>query len=180
MSTHTTLGLWNGSSELNSSPGSSPTKRHKNSVPRSTFDLTSPMKTSLWPPSPKKSWEQSYSSFQTTSRAQCPHMHYHQWCDDCQTLMEWGPLPPISQTHKKPIPTFGDLRLAVWEKSCYQFLFATQTTTRSAIKKVCSTWREEQFARAIAKRSAKMAAQEALRQSVHQQHTACGAIPPVI
>src|SRR6266702_2344519 len=180
MSTHTTSGLWNRSSEPNLSLGSSPTKRHKNSVPKSIFNPTSPTKTSSWPPSLKRSWEQSYSSFQTTSRAQCPCMHYHPWCNECQTLMEWEPLPPISLTHMKQTPTIGDLKLAVREKSHYQFLFATQTTTRSAIKKVCSMWREEQFAKAIAKRSAKIAAREALHRSVHQQRTAHGAAPRVI
>ena len=47
-------------------------------------------------------------------------------------------------------------------------------------QEVCSTWREEQVARAVTKRSTKMAAWEALRQLVHRQRVACGAAPPVI
>src|SRR6266702_944301 len=37
-------------------------------------------------------------------------MHYHPWCDDCQTLMEWEQPPPIRQMSAQSIPTFGDLK----------------------------------------------------------------------
>src|SRR6266702_2223578 len=178
MSTTTTSDPWSGSLESSLNLGSSHSPRHKNSVPRSTSNPTSLTKTFSLLPSLKKSWEQSYSSFQTSARTQCPRMHYHPWCNDCQTLMEWEPLPPISPTCKKLIPTFGDLKMAVQEKSCCQSPFVNLSVIRGAIKKVCSTWREEQFTRAIMKRSAKMAAWEALRQSVHQQHVACGVAPP--
>src|SRR6266702_2151004 len=169
MSMPTTSGLLNGSSDPNSSPGSLHSQKHENSAPRSISDPMSPTRTLSWHPSPKKSWEQSYFSFQTSTRTQCPHVHYHPWCDDCQTLMEWEPLLPISPTRKRLMPTFGDLKRAVQERSCYQSPSGTQTASKNAIKKVCSTWREEQFTKAIAKRSAKMAAREALRQSAHQQ-----------
>src|SRR6266702_3210776 len=116
MSTTTTLAHPNASLEWSSSWDSSHSQRHKNSAPRSTFDPTSQMKTSSSPHSPKKSWEQSYSSFQSSTRSQCPRIHYHQWCDDCQTLMEWEPPPPIRPTCKPSTPTFGDLKMAVKEK----------------------------------------------------------------
>jgi len=70
--------------------------------------------------------------------------------------------------------------MAVKEKSHYQFLFGNPSSSQEAAKKVCLMWREEQFAKAVAKRSAKMAALEALRWSVHQQHAACGATPPAV
>src|SRR6266702_1332429 len=180
MSTTITLAHLNASLELSSSQGSSHSPKCENSAPKSTFGPMSPMKTSLSLPSPKKSWEQSYSSFQMSARSQCLHVHYHPWCDDCQTLMRWEQPPPIRQTCTQSIPTFGDLKTATWEKSRYQFLFKNPSASQEAIKKVCSMWREEQFARAIAKRSTRMAAQEALHQSVHRQHMACGAAPPVI
>src|SRR6266702_869965 len=178
MSTTTTLARQSGSSGLSLSLDSSHSKRHKNSAPRSIFDLMSLTKTSSSLPSPRKSWEQSYSSFQTSTRNQCPCIHYHPWCDDCQTLMAWEQPPPIRMMYKTSMPTFGDLKMAIWEKSRYQSLFGN-TRTQAAIKKVCSTWRDEQFARAVAKRSAKMAAWEALCQLVHQQRVARGATPPV-
>src|SRR6266702_5152294 len=125
MSTPTTSGLRNGSLDPNLSPGSSHSPRHENSVPRSIFNPMSPTRMPSQLPSPKKSWEQSYSSFQTSAWTQCPHVHYHPWCDDCQTLMEWEPLPPISLTCKQLMPTFGDLKRAVQERSHYRSPFAT-------------------------------------------------------
>src|SRR6266702_2667748 len=178
MSTTITLACRNGSSELNSNPGSSHSQRCKNSAPRSISNPTSLTRISLLLPSPNKSWEQSYSSFQTSARSQCPHVHYHPWCDDCQTLTTWEQPLPTKQTCKWSTPTFGDLKTAVQEKSHYQSLFENPSKAQKAIKKVCSTWREEQFARAITKRSAKMAAREALCWSVRQLHTARGATPP--
>src|SRR6266702_346610 len=180
MSTTTTLARQNESSESSSTQSSSPSPRHKNTAPKSISNLISLTKTFSSLPSLKKSWEQSYSSFQTSARNQCPHVHYHPWCDDCQTLMGWEQPPPIRWMSARSIPTFGDLKMATREKSRYQSLFGRPSTSQEAVKKVISTWREEQFARAVAKRSAKMAAREALRQSAHRQRAACGAAPPVI
>src|SRR6266702_2608116 len=178
MSTTTTSALLNVSLESSSSPDSSRSPRHENSVPRSTYDPTSLTRIFSLLPSPKKSWEQSYSSFQTSARSQCQRVHYHPWCNDCQTLTGWGQPPPVRQTCPQSMPTFGDLKTATQEKSRYQFLFGNPSISHKAIRKVCSTWREEQFAKAIAKRSAKMAAREALCRSVHRQCTARGAVPP--
>src|SRR6266702_165439 len=175
MSMTITSACWNGSSEWNLSRDSSRSPRHKSSVPRSTSDLTSKMKTSSSHPSPKKSWEQSYSSFQTLLRLQCPLVHYHPWCDRCQTLTVWEQPLPISQMCKTSRPTFGDLKTVIREKSRCQSLSKSRSILQTAIQKVCSTWREEQFAKAVAKRSAKMAAQEALHRSVHRQRVARGA-----
>jgi len=63
--------------------------------------------------------------------------------------------------------TFGDLKKVVQKRSYSQSLLETPSVSQYALKKVCSTWRDEQFTRAVTKRSAKMAAQEALHQSVH-------------
>src|SRR6266702_4159523 len=179
MSTTITSARWSESSEQNLSPDSSHFPRHESSVPKSIFDPIPPMRTSLLPHSPNKSWHQSYSSFQTSTRAQCPHVHYHPWCDECQTLMDWGQPPLIKPTYKPSIPTFGDLKTIVREKSRCQFLSKNQSASQAAIRRVCSQWRDKQFAKAVARRSAKMAAQEALRQSVHRQRAACGAAPRV-
>ena len=180
MPTTTTLARWNESLESSSSQGSSPSLRCENSAPKSISDLTSPTKTFLLLPSPKKSWEQSYSSFQTLARGQCPRVHYHPWCNDCQTLMRWEQPPPIRQTSARSIKTFGDLKTATREKSRYQSLFRSPRRMQEAVIKVCSTWRDKQFTRAATKRNTKIAAQEALRQSVHQRCMACGVTPPVI
>src|SRR6266702_2197571 len=175
MSTTTTLEPRNESSGLSWKEDSSHLPRHENCVPRSTFDPTSPTKTSSSHPSLNKSWEQSYSSFQTSSRLQCPRVHYHPWCKDCLTQTEWEQPLPISQTSKMPIPTFGELRTATREKSLYQSHFATQTGMHKTVHKICSRWRDELFARAVAKRSTKMAAREALRQSVCRRRKDPGA-----
>src|SRR6266702_763726 len=169
MSTSTTLERQSASLGQSSRRDSSPTPRHENSVPRSISDHTSPMKTSLPPPSPNKSWHQSYSSFQTSTRSQCPRMHYHPWCEDCQTLVTWGQPLPIEQKCKKLMPTFGDLKMVVRARSHYQSPSKSPSTSQAAIWKVCSTWRDEQFARAVAKQTAKLAAREALHQLVHWQ-----------
>src|SRR6266702_2135399 len=145
MSTTITLDPWSKSLESSLSQGSLPSMKRKSYALKSTFNPTSPMRTSSSHLSPNKSWEQSFSSFQASARSQCPRVHYHPWCNDCQTLMEWEPLPPISPTHKKPMPTFGDLKRVVRERSCYQSLLGTRTASENVIKKVCSMWREEQF-----------------------------------
>src|SRR6266702_1816555 len=175
MSTTTTLELRSESSEPSWKEGSSHPPRHKNYVPKSTFDPTSPMRISSSHPLPSKSWEQSYSSFQTSSRCQCPRMHYHQWCEDCLTQTEWEQPLPISQTSKTRILTFGELKTGVREKSLYQSRFATQTGMHKTVHKICSRWRDKLFAKAVAKRSAKMAVREALRQSVCRRREGPGA-----
>src|SRR6266702_4979733 len=175
MSTTITLEPWNGSSGPSWKEDSSHLPRHENCVPRSISDPTSPMKISLSPPSLNKSWEQSYSSFQTSSRLQCPRMHYHQWCEDCLTQMEWEQPPCISQMSKMPTPTFGELKMAVREKSLYQSRFATQTGMHKTVHKICSWWKDELFAKAVTRRSATMAAREALRRSVHRRRKGLGA-----
>src|SRR6266702_696370 len=180
MSTPITSGHRSASSEQSSRRDSSPSPRHESSVPRSTSNHTSPTRTSSPLPSPNKSWHQSYLSFQTLTRSQCPRVHYHPWCEDCQTLATWEQPLPTKPTYKKSIPTFGDLKTVIWARSHYQSPSGSPSTSQTALRKVCSTWRDEQFARAIAKRSTKMAAWEALRRTVHWQRTARGAAPPVI
>src|SRR6266702_5983009 len=169
MSTNTTLALRSASSESNWKKDSSPSPRHENSVPRSTSDHTSPTRTSLPPHLPNKSWHQSYSSFQDSTRSQCHRVHYHPWCEDCQTLTTWGQPLPTKQTSKRPIPTFGDLKMVVRARSRYWSPSKNQSTSQAAILKVCSTWKDEQLARAVAKRTVKLAAREALRRQAHQQ-----------
>src|SRR6266702_6772917 len=106
--------------------GSSPTRRPENSAPRSTSDPTSPTRISSPPLSLNRSWHQSYSSFQISKRSQCPRVHYRPWCEDCQTLMEWEQPLPIRQTYKKPIPTFGDLKTVIRERSHCRSPFTNQ------------------------------------------------------
>src|SRR6266702_1254990 len=178
MSTTITSDRRSESLESSSRRDSSPKTRPENSAPKSISDPTSPTRISSPPLSPNRSWHQSYSSFQISKRSQCPRVHYHPWCDDCQTLMEWEQPPPIRQTCKKQIPTFGDLKTVVRERSRYQSPFTSQRESQTALRRVCSTWRDEQFARAAAKRSARMAAREALRRLVHQQRADRGAAPP--
>src|SRR6266702_1685856 len=179
MSTNTTLVRQNTSLEPSSKRDSSQDKRCENSAPRSISDHTSPTRISSLLPSLNKSWHQSYSSFQTLTQSQCPHMHYHPWCEECQTLTTWEQPLLIKQTCKKSMPTFGDLKTVIRERSRYRSPSGTLSASQTALRKVCSMWRDEQFARAVAKRSAKMAVQEALRRSVHWQCADRGAIPPV-
>src|SRR6266581_6917394 len=166
MSTTTTSDHRNGSSGPNWRRGTSRTTRRENSAPRSTYDLTSPTRTPWLPPLPNKKWGQSYSSFQTSSRLQCPRVHYHPSCEECLTQTEWEPLPHTSLTCKTPIPTFGELKTATREKSLYLSHFTTQSAMHKTVHKVCSQWKDELFARATARRSAKLAAQESLRRLV--------------
>jgi len=69
--------------------------------------------------------------------------------------------------------------MVVQVKSHCQSPFATQIKAQSALKKVCLTWMDEQFTRAVVKRSGQLAAQEALCWQAHQQHVAHGAAPQV-
>ncbi len=179
MSTSTILAPQSASLGPSLKKGSSQGPRPESSVQRSISDPTSPTRTSSPLPSPNKSWHQSYSSFQTSTQSQCPRVHYHPWCEECQTLTIWEQPPLTKQTCKKPIPTFEDLKTVIRARSCYRSPFANQSASQIALQKVCSTWRDEQFAKAVAKRSTKMAAREALRRSVHQQRADRGAAPPV-
>src|SRR6266571_5716152 len=153
MSTNTTSGHWSVSSEQSSRRDSSPSPRHENSVPRSTSDPTLPTKTSSLPLSPNKSWHQSYLSFQTSTRSQCPRMHYHPWCEDCQTLATWEQPLPTKPMCKTSIPTFGDLKTVIQARSHYRSPSKSPSASQIALRKVCSTWRDEQFAKAAAKRN---------------------------
>src|SRR6266702_2990912 len=180
MSTNTTLARRSVSLESSSKKGSSRCPRPENSVPKSISDPTSPTRISSPPPLPNKSCHQSYSSFQVSTRSQCPRVHYHPWCEECQTLTTWEQPPLTKQKCKRPIPTFGDLKTVVQEKSHCRSLFANQSASQTALRKVCSTWRDEQFAKAVARRSAKMTAREALRRSVHWRRADRGAALPVI
>src|SRR6266571_8211649 len=171
MSTSTILAHQSASLGPSSKKGSSQGPKPGSSAPKSISDPTLPTRTFLPLPSPNKSWHQSYSSFQTSTRSQCPHVHYHPWCEDCQTLTTWGQPLPIKPTYKMSIPTFGNLKTVIQEKSCYRSPSKSQSTSQVAIQKVCSTWREEQFAKAVAKRTAKLAVREALCWLVHKQCT---------
>src|SRR6266702_4923792 len=135
MSTITTSAHQNKSSEPSLKKDSSLFQKRESSAQRSTFNPMSPMKTSSPLPSLKKSWEQSYSSFQTSARSQCPRIHYHPWCDDCQTLTGWEQPPPIKQMYTPSRLTFGDLKMAIKEKSCYQFLFRNPSVSQEAVKR---------------------------------------------
>ncbi len=177
MSTPTTLVPPSISLLQNLKRGSSPNERHKNCAPRSTSDPTPPMKTNLSPLLLNKRWKECNYSFQNSKRSQCPHVHHHPWCDDCQTLMEWEPPLPTRLTCVKWILTFGDLKMVVQVRSCCQSPSAYQSTMPKSLKKVCSMWREEQFAKAVAKRCGWMAAREAVCQTAHQQCAACGVRP---
>src|SRR6266702_534434 len=180
MSTSITSAHQNASSAPSSKKGLLPSPRPENSAPRSISDRISPMRTSSPLPSPNKSWHQSYSSFQTSTRSQCPRVHYHPWCEECQTLTEWAQPPLTRQTCKRPIPTFRDLKTVIQARSRYQSPSTNLSASQTALRKVCSMWRDYLFAKATTKRSAKMAAREALRRSVHQQRADHGATPPVI
>src|SRR6266571_9286739 len=142
MSTTTISDRRSESSGSSSKRGSSLKPRPENSVPRSISNPTLPTRISSPPLSPNKSWHQSYSSFQISTRSHCPRVHYHPCCEDCRTLMEWEQPPLIRQTCKKSIPTFGDLKTVIREKSHSRSPFASQSASQTALRKVCSTWRD--------------------------------------
>src|SRR6266702_5535532 len=139
MSTSTISARQSASSGPSLEKGSSPRPKPESSAPRSISNPTSPMKIFSLPPLPNKSWHQSYSSFQTSTRSQCPRVHYHPWCEECQTLTTWEQPPLTKQKCKRPIPTFGDLKTVVQEKSHCRSLFANQSASQTALQKVCST-----------------------------------------
>src|SRR6266702_3499138 len=178
MSTTTTLELPLGSSAPSWTPGSSLSKRHENSVPRSTSDPTSLTRMPSLLLLPSKKWSKSNFSSQTLDRSHCPRVHYHPWCSKCQTLMEWEPPQPIKQKSTKSILPFWDLKTVVKGRSHFWSHFWTQIEAQNALKRTCSTWRDKQFTRAVAKRSGQLAAQEALHWQVHRQCAACGAALP--
>src|SRR6266702_8602414 len=119
-------------------------------APKSTSDPPSPTRTSSPLPSPNKRWHQSYSSFQTSTRSQCPPVHYHPWCEDCQTLATWEQPLPTKPTYKTLIPTFGDLKTVIQARSRYRSPSKSPSVSQTALRRVCSTWRKEQFAKAVA------------------------------
>src|SRR6266702_1893024 len=100
----------NESSGPSLTPNSSPTTRRKNSVPRNTSDPTSPTRTSLPLPSRRKSWLEYEKSSQTSRRRQCAHVHYHPYCERCQTLVGWEPHQLTKPTPKHLIMSFGRLK----------------------------------------------------------------------
>src|SRR6266702_4946105 len=177
MSTHTTSALPNESLGLNLTLDLSPSKRHKSYAPRSTSDPISPKRTPSPLLLPSKGWSESNFNSQTLARSQCPHVHYRPWCDDCQTLMGWEPPQPIKPKSTRSIPPFGDLKTVVQARSHFRSPFTTQINAQRELKKVCSEWRNKQFARAVAKRSGQHAAWEALRWQAHQQCVDCGVRP---
>src|SRR6266702_578024 len=145
MSTNTTSVPPSKSLGPNSTRETSHSQRRESYALRNISNRTSPTRTSSPHPSLNKSWHQSYSSFQTSARSQCPCVHYHPWCDNCQTLTAWEPLLPTNPTCKTPIPTFGDLKMVVQEKSRCQSLSKKSSASQTALRKVCSTWRDDQF-----------------------------------
>src|SRR6266702_1040310 len=178
MSTLTTSDPPSESSEPNWTPDSSPNRRHKNSVPRSMSNLTSPTRTPSLLLLPSRSWSTSNFNSQTLVRNQCPHVHYRPCCGNCQTLMGWEPPQPTKPKSTRSILPFGDLKTVVQARSCYRSPFTTQIKAQSTLKRTCSTWRDEQLTRAVVKRSGQLAAWEALHWQAHWQRAACGAAPP--
>src|SRR6266702_4129381 len=174
LSTPTISGHWSVSSEPSLTPSLSPPLRHENFVPRSIFDPTSPTRTSSPLPSPRKSWHEYERSSQTSRRQQCPRVHYHPYCDECQTLMGCEPRRPTRLTSKRSTMSFGRLKeycesLPMWRELKMQ-----------SLKKMSVQWREEQFARAVYKRNAAKAAREAQRRQAHRQRMDRGAALPVL
>ena len=91
--------------------------------------------------SPKKSWLESEKSSQNLRQYQCPCVHYHPYCDKCQTLMEWEPPLPIRPILKPSIMSFGTLK----QKTCCWCLPEWRLKKAKEMKKVCLEWRQEQF-----------------------------------
>src|SRR6266702_868486 len=177
MSTSTTSARQSASLSKSLKKDLSPSLKHESSAPRSISDHISLTRISSPLPSLNKSWHQSYSSFQTLTRSQCPRVHYHPWCEDCQTLTTWGQPLPTKQMYKQPIPTFGDLKTVIQVRSRYRSPSKSPSISQAAIQKVCSTWRDEKFAKAVAKQTVKLAAREALRRLVCRQRVGHGAAP---
>src|SRR6266571_5444718 len=151
-----------GSSGPSSTPSSSLTMRHENSVPRSTYDPTSKTRTNSPLPSPKKSWLKYERSSQTSRRRHCSRVHYHPYCERCQTLVGWRPHQLMKPTPKRLIMSFGRL------KEYCESLPAWGERRPQSPKKMSVQWREEQFAQAVRKRNAAKVAREALRCQAHR------------
>jgi len=147
--------------------------RHENFVPRNTSDPTSSTRMSLPLPSPRRSWLEYEQSSQTSQQYQCPRIHYHPYCDACQTLIGWEPSRPINAKSKSSTMSFGKL------KEYCESLPAWRDSKLQMPKKVSVQWREEQFAQAIYKRNAAKTAREALRRQACRQQEDRGAAPPV-
>src|SRR6266702_2019330 len=156
------------SSWLSSTLNSSPMTRHANFVPRSTYDPTPPTKTSSPLPSPRRRWLEYEESSQTSRRRRCNRVHYHPYCERCQTLMGWEPHQLTKPTPKRLIMSFGKLR-----EYC-ESLPAWGERQPQLPKKVSLQWREEQFAQAGYKRNAAKAAQEARRRQARREREARG------
>src|SRR6266702_4013378 len=173
-STPTTMAHQSTSLELSSIPSLSPKMRHKNYVPRNTYNPMSKTRMSSPLPLQRKSWLEYKRSSQTSRCNQCPSIHYHPYCDACQTLMGWEPHQLTKPTPKHLIMSFGRLKeycesLPTWRELQVQ-----------SPKKISMQWREEQFARAMYKRNTAKAAREALRRQAHQQQRSHGVVPPVL
>jgi len=124
-------------------------------------------------PSQRKSWHEYERSSQTSRRQCCPHVHYHPYCDACQTLMGWEPHRLTKPTPKHSIMSFGKLK-----EYCESLPTWGELKTQSP-KKVSIQWREEQFARAVHKRNSAKVAWEVLRQQAHQRQRDPGVALPV-
>src|SRR6266702_3167005 len=171
--TPTTLAPPSVSSELSSTLSSSPTMRHESSVPRDTYDPISKTRTSSPLPSPRKNWLEYERSSQTSRRRRCQRVHYHPYCERCQTLMDWEPHRLTKPTPKRLIMSFGKL------KEYCKSLPAWGERQPQSPQKISLQWREEQFARAVYKRNGAKAAREALHRQTHQRREDPGAAPPV-
>src|SRR6266702_4308271 len=171
--TTTILGLWSASSEPSLTLSLSPTPRHENSVPRNTYDPTLRTRTNSPCPSLRESWLEYGRSSQTSRRHRCSNVHYHPYCERCQTLMGWEPHQLTKPTPKRLIMSFGKL------KEYCESLPAWGERQPQSPKKVSLQWREEQFARAVHKRNAAKAAREAQRCQARRLREDRGAAPPV-
>jgi len=80
--------------------------------------------------------------------------------------MGWEPPQPIRPKPKKLILPFGDLKKVVRRRSHYLSPFVSQIQEQETQRKAYSEWREEQFARAVAKQSMQLTAWEALHHQV--------------
>jgi len=92
--------------------------------------------------------------------------------------MDWELPQPTKPRPKKSIPPFGDLKTVVKARLHCQSPFTTQIKAQNALARITLEWRDEQFARAVIKRSGQLAAWEALHWKAHQQCMAHGAAPP--
>src|SRR6266702_978110 len=170
--TTTTSDRQSGSSGPSLTNNSSPASRHENSVPRNTYDPTSPTRTNSPLPSRRKSWLEYKRSSQTSRRQRCACVHYHPYCERCQTLVGWEPHQLTKPTPKRLIMSFGKL------KEYCESLPAWKELQPQTPKKISIQWREEQFAQAVYKRNTVKVAWEALRRQARWRREDRGAAPP--